>query len=34
MSNRIKIGHAAPSAYKAMMALESYIETTGLKHQA
>lgn len=35
MSKRIVIGHADPSAYKAMMALESYIESTGLsaKHK-
>lgn len=35
MSNRIKINQAEPAAYKAMLALESYIESTGLitKHK-
>jgi AhpD family alkylhydroperoxidase len=35
MSTRIKINQAEPAAYKAMLALEHYIETTGLttKHK-
>ncbi|HEY4322406.1 MAG TPA: carboxymuconolactone decarboxylase family protein [Mucilaginibacter sp.] len=30
MSNRIKINQADPAAYKAMLAMEHYIENTGL----
>ena len=30
MKNRIKINQAAPAAYKAMMALENYVNTTSL----
>ena len=35
MSNRIKINQAEPEAYKAMLALDHYVSTTGLstKHQ-
>jgi AhpD family alkylhydroperoxidase len=35
MSNRIKINQADPAAYKAMLALEHYVESTGLttKHK-
>jgi AhpD family alkylhydroperoxidase len=35
MSTRIKINQAEPAAYKAMLALEHYMETTGLttKHK-
>jgi len=29
MSNRINIGKIEPAAYKAMMALEHYLDTTG-----
>ncbi len=30
MSNRIKINQADPAAYKAMLAMEHYVESTGL----
>ncbi len=30
MSNRIKINQADPAAYKAMLAMENYVESTGL----
>ncbi len=30
MSNRIKINHADPAAYKAMLTLENYVEHSGL----
>jgi AhpD family alkylhydroperoxidase len=30
MSNRINIGKVEPAAYKAIMALEHYLETTGI----
>ena len=30
MSNRIKINQAGPAAYKAMLAMEDYVESTGL----
>jgi AhpD family alkylhydroperoxidase len=35
MNNRIKINQADPAAYKAMLALEHYVESTGLstKHK-
>ena len=35
MSNRIKINQAAPAAYKAMLGMESYVESTSLstKHK-
>ncbi len=35
MSNRIKINQAEPEAYKAMLALDHYVENTGLttKHK-
>ncbi|MCR8556755.1 carboxymuconolactone decarboxylase family protein [Mucilaginibacter sp. BJC16-A38] len=35
MSNRIKINQADPAAYRAIMAMENYIESTGLttKHK-
>jgi len=32
MSNRINLGKIEPAAYKAMMALEHYLGTTGLSH--
>ena len=30
MNNRIKINQADPAAYKAMLAMENYVESTGL----
>ena len=32
MSNRINLGKIEPAAYKAMMALEHYLGTTGISH--
>jgi AhpD family alkylhydroperoxidase len=33
MSNRIKINQADPAAYKAMMAMEHYVESSGLSNK-